>query len=21
MSLCGIIAEYNPLHSGHKYQI
>ncbi|MGI6150783.1 MAG: nucleotidyltransferase family protein [Christensenellales bacterium] len=21
MSLCGIIAEYNPLHSGHRYQI
>ena len=21
MKICGIIAEYNPFHNGHKYQI
>ena len=21
MKVCGIVAEYNPFHNGHKYQI
>ena len=21
MNICGIVAEYNPFHNGHKYQI
>ncbi|MBF1093090.1 MAG: nucleotidyltransferase family protein, partial [Solobacterium sp.] len=21
MKVCGIIAEYNPFHNGHRYQI
>ena len=21
MKICGIVAEYNPFHNGHKYQI